>query len=181
MSKELVAKRYADALFELGNEKSTLDIYMDDLKLVQEVFSSDEELNQFFAHPSVNNNTKIEILTKSFSGVHIDILNTLKILVGHDRINIIVTIVDYFIQLVNDKLGIAEAKVYSVRELSTSEQEQLKPIFAKRFNKNEIQIINIVDPEILGGIKVRVGNTIFDGSVTNKLKRIERSIGTANN
>lgn len=181
MSEQVVAKRYADALFELGGEKNTLDVYMNDLKVVQEVFNSDEELEQFFTHPSVNNETKIQILTKSFTKLHIDILNTLKMLVERDRINLIQTIVDQFVQLVNDKLGIAEAKVYSVRELSTSEQEQLKLTFAKRFNKSEIQIINIVDPKILGGIKVQIGNTIFDGSVTSKLRRIERSIITANN
>jgi len=181
MSKNIVAKRYADALFQLGEEKNTLETLKNDLIVVKEVFSNNKQLDTFLAHPSVGNEKKQQVLDKAFDGLHVDVLHTLKLLLERGRTGIVSSIVDDFIQLVNDKKGIAEAKVYSVRELSALERDKLKQTFAKRFNKKDIHLINIVDPEILGGIKVQVGNTIFDGSLKRKLKRMERDIISANN
>jgi len=181
MSDEVVANRYADALFDLGNEKNTLDQYVEELITVKEVFSDNEQLDTFLKHPSVKNSTKKQMLEEAFNGLHVDIVNTLKLLVERDRTEMVIRMIDHFIQLVNDKNGIAEAKVFSVRELSKPEQEELQATFARRFNKQGIHLVNIVDPHLLGGMKVQVGNTIFDGTVKNKLRRIERNIVAANN
>ena len=70
--------------------------------------------------------------------------------------------------------------VYSVRALSEEECRQLELSFAKRFAKRAIELNNVVDPSLIGGMKIRVGNTIYDGSVSGMLKRIERNIVTAN-
>lgn len=181
MSNQVVAARYADALFQLGDEKNILEEYADNLKVVNEVFKENQQLHSFLNHPSVNGGTKIQMLEKAFSSLHTDILNALKLLAERRRTGIIQEITEHFIQRVNERKGIAEATVYSVRELSEQEQRELKLTFAKRFNKSNVHLINIIDPEILGGIKVQVGNTIFDGSVKGKLKRLERDIVTANN
>lgn len=178
---DVVANRYADALFELGIEKNILDQYVEELNTVKDVFSDNEQLDTFLKHPSIKNETKKQLLEEAFTGLHVDILNTLKLLVERSRTEMVLAIIDHFIQLVNDRKGIAEAKVFSVRELSQSEQVELQATFAKRFNKSDIHLVNIVDPGLLGGMKVQVGNTIFDGTVKNKLRRIERKIVTANN
>lgn len=178
---DVVANRYADALFELGIEKNILDQYVEELNTVKDVFSDNEQLDTFLKHPSIKNKTKKQLLEEAFTGLHVDILNTLKLLVERSRTEMVLAIIDHFIQLVNDRKGIAEAKVFSVRELSQSEQVELQATFAKRFNKSDIHLVNIVDPGLLGGMKVQVGNTIFDGTVKNKLRRIERKIVTANN
>lgn len=181
MSITIVAKRYAEALFQLTEEKNMLNDTVEDLSVVKDVFSSNSQLNSFFKHPGISHESKNNVLEEVFDGIHRDVLNTLKILVNRGRTEVIPSIVDHFIQLVHDKKGIAKADVYSTRELSTLEQDKLKETFAKRFNKNGIQITNIVEPSILGGIKVQIGNTIYDGSVQGKLKRIEREIAAANN
>jgi|SRR5690625_991533 len=181
MHDAVVANRYADALFELGIEKNILDQYVEELNTVKDVFSDNEQLDTFLKHPSIKNETKKQLLEEAFTGLHVDILNTLKLLVERSRTEMVLAIIDHFIQLVNDRKGIAEAKVFSVRELSKLEQTELQATFAKRFNKSNIHLVNIVDPNLLGGMKVQVGNTIFDGTVKNKLRRIERKIVAANN
>jgi F-type H+-transporting ATPase subunit delta len=82
--------------------------------------------------------------------------------------------------LANGAKGIAEATVYSVRALSDAELEKLAQTFAKRLNKNAVKLENKVDPSIIGGVKIRMGNTIYDGSLSAKLKRIERNITATN-
>ncbi|WP_373893969.1 F0F1 ATP synthase subunit delta [Virgibacillus natechei] len=177
---EVVASRYADALFQLGEDKANLEKLVEDFQIVHEVFQNNEQLHTFLTHPRINNEKKKQLLVEAFQGLSTDALNTLKLLVDRRRTEIIPSIIDHFIQLVNDAKEIAEATVYSVRELSDDERSQLETTFAKRFNKKAIKLKNVVDTSIIGGIKIRIGNTIYDGSVSGKLSRIARNIGTAN-
>lgn len=180
MSEIVVAQRYADALFQLGIEKSTIDQLQEDLQAVREVFQDNKELNAFLVHPRVNGEQKEQLLTESFKGLHTDVVNTVKLLVQRHRTTLIPSIVDAFIKKVNDAKGIEVATVYSVRELTADEKQALKTSFAKRIGKNTLEFVNIVDPTLLGGVKIRVGNTIYDGSISGKLQRIERKVTVAN-
>ena len=181
MSEAIVAKRYADALFQLGNEKNTLDQFVEEFRVVKEVFQKEEQLNTFLEHPRINQMKKKELLEAAFQNMDQDVLNTLLLLLERDRVQIVPSMIDHLIQRVNDAKGIAEATVYSVRELSDSEKKELENTIAKRFEKQSVTIHNVVDPTIIGGIRVRVGNTIIDGSISGKLRRMEREIATANN
>ncbi|WP_164217661.1 F0F1 ATP synthase subunit delta [Virgibacillus sp. YIM 98842] len=180
MSEAVVAKRYADALFQLGNEKAVLDSLLEEFRTVKKVFETNANFNTFLKHPRVHNEKKKQFLDEVFQGLSADVVNTIKLLVERQRSEILPSIIDHFIQLVYDAKGIAAATVYSVRELDSAELKELESAFAKRFNKNALYLENKVDPSILGGIRIRLGNTIFDGSISGKLKRIERKIVTAN-
>lgn len=74
------------------------------------------------------------------------------------------------------KKGIADAKVYTVRPLTEAEKEALSVSFAAKVGKKSLRIDNIVDTNLLGGIKLRIGNRIFDGSLRGKLERLERQL-----
>jgi F-type H+-transporting ATPase subunit delta len=180
MSEAVVAKRYADALFQLGNEKAVMEQLVEDFRTVREVFEANTNLITFLKHPSVHNAKKKQFLDEVFQSLSADVVNTIKLLAERHRSEMIPSIIDHFIQLVNDAKGIAVATVYSVRELNEAEKKELESAFAKRFNKNSLEFENEVDPNMLGGIKIRLGNTIYDGSVSGKLRRIERDIVTVN-
>lgn len=181
MSEAVVAKRYADALFQLGVEQANLDQLSEELKQVRTVFLTTNQLTDFLEHPRISNEKKKQFLDEVFQDVHIHVKNLLKLLVERHRINVIPAIADQLVLRMNEAKGVAEATVYSVRELSNEEQKQLELTLAKRFNKHAIQLENKLDPSIIGGIRVQMGNTIVDGSIKGKLKRIEREIVTANN
>ncbi len=180
MSEAIVAKRYAEALFQLGEEKNSTDKFAEELHVIREVFQTDQKLFTFLKHPRINNEQKEQFLKEIFQGLQPDIVHTMIILAQRDRIEITPSMIDHYIQLLNDAKGIAEATVYSVRPLSNPERSALVKNLAKRLNKSTINLQNIVDTSVLGGLKIRVGNTIFDGSLSGKLKRIERNIVTAN-
>ncbi|WP_010648357.1 F0F1 ATP synthase subunit delta [Oceanobacillus massiliensis] len=180
MSEAIVAKRYADALFQLGKEKNSLEQYADEFRVVREVFKNNKQLVTILKHPKIDNVKKKQFISEVFQGVHIDVVNTIKLVVERHRTDAIPSIINHFIQLVNDAKGIAEATVYSVRELSDSEKQQLQLSFSKRLGKTSINLLNVVDPSVIGGVKIRVGNTIYDGTVSGKLNRISRKIVSAN-
>lgn len=180
MSEAVVAKRYADALFQLGNEKATIESLMEELRIIKEVLHSNKQFYTFLKHPRVTNGKKEKFLDDVFRDFSNDVVNIMKLLVERHRVEFMPSIIDYFIGLVNEAKGIAEAKVYSVRELSGAEKEKFETTFAKRLNKQAIKLESIVDPSVIGGIKLRVGNTIYDGTISGKLKRIEQNIVTVN-
>jgi|SRR5690625_4286826 len=171
-----VARRYAEALFQLGTEKGSIDQLTEELRVIREVFVDNDQLNTFLKHPRMTSVHKKQLIEEVFHNVHRDIVNTLKLLVERERTEITPSIIDHFFQMVNDAKGITEAKVYSVRELTDLEKDALSKSFAKKINKQTIKINNIIDPSLIGGLKIRVGNTVYDGSVSGKLKRIERNI-----
>lgn len=180
MSESVAARRYAEALFQIGNEKASIDSFVKELRILREVFQDNKQLYTFLKHPRIDNKRKQQFLEEVLQGLETDIINTIKILVERDRTEIIPSISDHLIQMVNDAKEIAEAKVYSVRKLSDKEIEGLQHNFAKLLNKQTIEFENIIDPTLIGGLKIRVGNTVFDGTINGKIKRIERSIVTAN-
>mgnify|MGYP001254011044 CR=1 FL=1 len=180
MSYSVVAKRYAKALFELGEEKSILDELADELTVVKSIFENDESLNKFYENPRVSREKKIELTRQVFKDLSQTTLNTLLLLVEKRRINLVSEVVQSFVDLKNEASGIAEADVYSVRELTEDEKKQIQTVFEKKLNINTLRLNNIVDPSILGGLKIHIGNKIFDGTVQTQLKRLEQNIVTAN-
>jgi|SRR5690625_54481 len=180
MSEAIAARRYAGALFQIGTEKDTVAELEKELRIVREVFQGNEQLYTFLKHPRINNAKKQQFINEVFQGLQSNVVHTIALLVERGRIEMTPSIIDHFIQMVNDAKGNAEVTVYSVRALSSAEKAELETNFAKRFNKQSIELQNEIDSTLLGGLKIRVGNTIYDGSVQGKLQRIERDIATAN-
>lgn len=180
MSDIVVSKRYAEALFQLGKEKGILDELRDQSLLVKKVFDENKELATFLTHPKVDLQSKKDFVAKAFASLQTELVNALKLLIDRNRIANVPDIADELVQLVNEENGIADATVYSVRQLTDAEKQQLSKSFSKHLNKKEIKINNVVDPSVIGGVKIRVGNTIYDGTISGKLHRIEQQIMTAN-
>lgn len=181
MSQTIIAKRYANALFQLGKERSKLEQFETELLTIRDVFRNNKEIISFLKHPRVTVNQKKKLMADSFETFSVEIVNTLKMLVERHREDIIVEIIGQYVQMMNDAKGIADADVYSVRELSEAEKQRISETFAPKVGKQSLNLTNIVDPSILGGLRLRVGNRIFDGSVSGKLRRIERELVSANN
>lgn len=176
MSEAVVAKRYAEALFQLATEQNIEDNISSELTTVKDVFQNDEQINGFLDLPRITDEEKMNVLDAVFKDFDRNVINTLKLLVERDRMNIVSALVDEYTDLYNEAKGIANATVYSTRALSDDEKAQLEASFKKRFNKQQITIDNKIDPSLLGGLRIRVGNTIYDGSLNNKLNRMKHNV-----
>ncbi|MGM7721842.1 F0F1 ATP synthase subunit delta [uncultured Metabacillus sp.] len=176
MSNEIVANRYAVALFELAKEQNQLDQIESELLVVKEVFSTNKELIDVLNHPKVTNETKKSIVKEAFAGLTQQVVNTLLLLVDRHRSNIVTDVVNYFVQHANEVRGTEDAIVYSVRPLTEAELTSISTSFAKKIGKVSLRLENVVDKGLIGGVKLRIGNRIYDGSVSGKLERIERQL-----
>lgn len=177
---EVVAKRYALALFDLAKTSGKINEIEQQLNSVKSVLQESKELGTLLEHPKVTNEKKKNLLKDIFSSsLSQEVLNTLYILVDRKREEVIGDLVSQFTFLANKERGLADAIVYSVKALSDSEMNALTDVFSKRLGVKSLRVTNEIDNELIGGIKLVVGNQVFDGSVLAQLNRIKRQLTTA--
>ncbi len=176
MSNSMVARRYALALFQIAKEQQLLGVIEEELRVVKEVMVYNTDLKAVLKSSKLTIERKKEILKAAFVSVNPYVLNTLLILIDRHREDEIVEVANQFFELANEESGIAEAQVFSTRELSEAERNAISATFAAKVGMKTLRIENIVDSELLGGIKLRIGNRIYDGSLRGKLDRLERKL-----
>lgn len=171
-----VAKRYALALFQIAKENGQVDQLDGEIRVVRTLLTTSPEIYTFLKSPNISLEKKKEVVKEAFASTNTYIVNLLLLLIDRHREELIGSICDQFISFVNDEKGIADAKVYSVRSLTDEEKVAISATFAVRVGKRSLNIENIVDSNLLGGIKVRIGNQIFDGSLKGKLDRLQHKL-----
>lgn len=180
MGNELVAKRYAVALFELVKEKGALSQVEKEAELIQTLFNN-EELNHFFSHPKITTEQKKSLLVDFVKDkISNEVLNTLFLMLDRKRGDSIAEMAKQLSLLAMEERNVAEAVVYSVTPLNEEQQQTISKIIAEKVGKESLRMQNIVHPDLLGGLRIRVGNQIFDGSVSGKLEGLKRQITATN-
>lgn len=176
MSESIVANRYASALFQLAKEKQLLEQMEEELRVVREVVKSNPDLQAVLKSRKISKQQKKQLIIDAFSSANPFVVNALLLLIERHRENQIAQVADHFIELADQEKGIAEATVTSVRPLTEEERNALSSVFATKVGKKTLRIENKIDSNLLGGIKLRIGNRIYDGSLQGKLERLERQL-----
>ncbi|WP_033827517.1 F0F1 ATP synthase subunit delta [Bacillus andreraoultii] len=176
MSISVVATKYADALFQLAKEKNEVERIQSELQIVKEILRTNNEIITFLKSPRVKKEEKHASLRKAFNNFSPYVLNTLLLLTDRHRADSIIPTIDAFIAMSYDLKGIATAKIESVRTLTEEERAAISSVFAKKMNKTALEIENVVNSDLLGGLKIQIGNRIFDGSLRGKLNGLKREL-----
>ncbi|NYF23499.1 F0F1 ATP synthase subunit delta [Sporosarcina sp. JAI121] len=176
MSQSVAAKRYALALFELAQKNGQTGPIQEDLLELKKVFQSNKELGQLLDSPRLKAAKKKELMADLFKGANQLVLNTLFVMLDKKRMNEVVHLVDEFTVFTNDAAGIADAKVYSTHPLTADQSQAISAAFAHKIGKKALRIENIIDPNLIGGIRLQIGNIIYDSSVSAKLERLKRDL-----
>ncbi len=175
MLKGAVARRYAEAVFELGFEPDTLDSWLNDVRLIADYFSN-RQLAFILGEPNVRFERKEAIVRDLLSAkVRPEGLGLALTLVESGIVPLAPRVRDEFERLYNDYRGQAVADVTSAMPLDdamrASITRQMENLTSKRIILREK-----VDPSLLGGAIVRVGDTLIDGSVRRRLELLRRRI-----
>lgn len=171
-----VAKRYSQALFEVAKEQNLLDQVEQDLNLFVETFKMTEGFQTFLTHPQIGGEVKKEMVSNIFAdSISWVTKNFLLILVDSGRENTVEEILKEYSKLANDAREIAAVTAISAKPLTDAEKQQLEKLYKERLNK-VVKLENIIDPAILGGLIVRVGDRVYDGSLIKKLKTVKKSL-----
>lgn len=176
MSKSIVAKRYGVALFQLAEEHGQIDAIQQELVEIKEVFQKNPELQYLLDNPKMEQTEKKELLEKLFGKANQLVRNTLFIMLEKNRLGEIVNTVDEYTEYAYEAAGIANAVVYSTTALTDDERQGISTAFAAKIGRTSLQIENIIDPSLIGGIRVQIGNHIYDNSVRSKLERMQKEL-----
>ncbi|SRR5260370_8273 len=173
-----VAGRYARAFAEVVAERG-MDPEKTVAELMQmaELVGSSHELRNVLINPAVEHKQKISLLDaiiKKMDGSK-PLRNFVAVLIDHKRLGQIGEIADQFKQQLDERMGIADARVSSARELSASEKKFLEQRLATVTGKT-VRATYSEDASLLGGAVVRIGSTIYDGSVRGQLERLKEDL-----
>lgn len=177
MSKDMIAaKRYAKALFQVAREKGQVAQVEQELESMISVLKENADLSKLIKHPGIEAAVKIGLIKQIFeSSVSEAVLNTLQLLIERRREEALEAFVKAYVKIANDALGQANATVYTPVELSEAELNAIAATFGKLTGK-QIRMESVLDKSLLGGIQVRIGDRLYDGSLSGKLSRLERTL-----
>ena len=172
----IVAKRYAKALFELAQQQGVVTEVEEQLKLVAHTLNQDPEIEKFLLFPGIDAAKKVELL-KSALGDRLSalVLHTVELLIIRGRQDVIADVYQAFTKISGEALGEAHATVYSAKPLSVNELSEVTSQFEQLTGK-KIIAQTFVEPSLLGGVQVRIGDRLYDGSLSGKLERLQKAL-----
>lgn len=176
MLENAVARRYAQAFFAIAQEKQMVDKLEAELKSVVDTINAHAELKKVLDHQLISAEEKREILTNLFSGEISELsMNLISVVADKNRAPYIPAIYDEFVSYANALRNMAEAEVKVAFELSESELETIKNRLSAATGKT-IRLQSNVDPSLIGGVMVRIGDKVIDGSIAGRLTRLKSSL-----
>ncbi|MDN5292874.1 MAG: F-type H+-transporting ATPase subunit delta [Eubacteriales bacterium] len=172
----VVARRYAQAFFELAQEKNRLDEIHGELNQVWQIFKDNPEFFQFYVHPLNLPQNKKDLIEKAFAGkVSSETLNFLRLLVDKRREKFLPEIVEVFNELTNEAKNKVEAELVAATELRPDVVEEIRKRLAEATGKTVV-LRTQVDPALIGGVKVKIGDKVIDGSIATRLQKLKATI-----
>jgi F-type H+-transporting ATPase subunit delta len=174
-----VAERYAAALADVAVERKNSETIKGNLAVFVEAFSSIADLRNALESPALNAEVKRKVIAEVAGkmGLDVAVRNFIYLVVDHRRTEILPEIEQAFLSELNERLGIVDAEVTSAHELNDEEKRQLSAVLEQRTGK-KVQPRFQIDGALLGGAVVRLGSTIYDGSVRDQLKRLREQLET---
>ena len=174
MSEIQVATRYAKSLIDLAGEKSAVETIKKDIELFLATCRANPELQAILKNPIIGLDKKANILDGLFSGkVHEMILSFFKIVVRKGRAEILFATAKEFITQYNVIKNVVKATVTSASPLSEENITQIEEV-VKQATKGEVILTSIVDPKLIGGFILKVGDKQFDTSISSKLNKLRK-------
>lgn len=176
-----VANKYAKALFDVAIDKDRLDLMYDELSEVSEATKNyGEDLRAIDSNPNQPASERRKFVGIVFGDANYYLKNMLMILANNRHLVLINSIFKEFKSLYNEYHNENSAIVKSVYQLSDEELDRIKDLILKQTNLSQVHITTKINPELIGGFRVKVGTTVLDGSVKKDLEQIERKFRRVN-
>jgi F-type H+-transporting ATPase subunit delta len=175
---EEIASVYARSLFEVAKEHDKLDKVRDELGEFADALNESRELQVFLFSPYFSTREKSEGLDKAISGADETTVNFLKLLIEKHRTPVIFRVRAEFDELWEEENRLLPVTVTSAVELAESTVKQIGDQIAEQTDR-KVDLSAEVDPDILGGIIVRVGNSVLDASIRNRLENFRKQVARA--
>ena len=175
MPRPASARRYAQAVFQLAVEFDELEKWLDDLMILADSVTSSQFLD-FMSQPRVPTAAKLEVIRESLGdSVGRLATNLISLLATRNIAHILPEIADQYQELLDSHQGIERAEVVSAVPLSDAQHRRAVDVL-EGLSGREVRLSTRVDPALLGGMIMRIGDRVVDGSTRSKLKAMRREL-----
>ena len=170
---KLVSKTYGDALFELALESGQMDSLFEEAKHLLEIIQTNEDLTKIMNHPKIVIEEKQKIIEDIFKDrASREMIGLMVMIIAKGHYNEIDSVLDYFITQVKEYKKIGTAYITSAMDLSLLQKDSIRRKLLETTDYVQFEFVYDVDPSLIGGIVIRIGDRVVDGSVKNKLSRL---------
>lgn len=178
MSNIRIAKRYAKALIEVAEELKKLDRVTQDVQLIDSMIRSSRDLQLFLKSPIIREDKKREIIQEIFADSRVDpiILKFILLLVEKKREDLLHDIVKMYQELYDEKVGVVSAEIVTALELNSNEKRNVEKKILELTGAKKVKAIYKVDPSIIGGIMIKIGDTVYDASIKRKIQLLREQL-----
>jgi len=173
---DTVAQVYASALIELAYQKGVPGEVLADVQEVGRILASDHRTFTFFITPNIKKASKREVIDRAFGGrVNEIVQNFLKVVIDKGRADALPQIVTAFVAMYHERQGELVVKVQTAQALEDDDRDRLRRILRSKFKSKgytDVVLDEKVDARLLGGVVVRTGDDLYDGSLRTRLAAI---------
>ena len=169
------ALRYAKAILDLANSKGVAEVVNNDMKLVAATIADNAELNNFIQDPTTTVEVKENALLEVFANADVVTKGLFHLLFENKRFEILDAVATAYTKLFDESNGVEEAIVTTAFAMDSTLEAKVLAKVATLSDK-KITLINKVDPNIIGGFVLRVGDQQYNASIVNKLQVLKREL-----
>ena len=169
------ARRYAQAVFQIAVESDELERWLDDLTQLADAITN-EEFGQTLSAPRISMAQKESLIRESLGPTVGPLaLNLICLLASRGQVNVLPGIADRFQEMLDVHQGVERAEVVSAVSLTDAQRDQVTQML-NDFSGRDVRLTTRVDPDILGGLVVRIGDRVMDGSARSRLQNMRREL-----
>jgi F-type H+-transporting ATPase subunit delta len=169
-----VARRYAEGVLQLAREEHTIDLWRQELAKLDELLS-DEVLVAAFQNPAVGPQRRLELAKVLAPELRPQTENFLRLLVEHQRTREMPAIREAFNQMADDVAGIVHAVFTTAIALGNDDEQRYWQALERRLGR-KVELTFGVDPGLMGGATIRIGDRLIDGSIRTQLERLRQEL-----
>ncbi|MFM1842635.1 MAG: synthase delta chain [Cyanobacteriota bacterium] len=173
-----IAEPYAQALMAVAQQQNLTEVFGNDMRSLLTLLEESSDFAAMLASPVVSDANKKAILRSVLgSDANVNLVNFLMLVVDKRRIIFLAAIAKQYLTLLRQLTNTVLAEVTSALKLTDTQKDQVREKVKQLTNAQAVELETNVDPEILGGIVIKVGSQVFDSSLRGQLRRVGMSLG----
>ena len=173
---EIVVNRYATALFEIAKEQGAMTKFKEEASMICHILDGEPEYINLLSHPSVIEEQKLELIREAFGNkVADEFIGLMELIIKKSRTEYLIGILKKFIEMAKVEEGLLKGTVTSAMPLTNQQIAQIKANLEQGTGKT-IELDVVVDTSLIGGLIVRVGDKVVDGSIKGQMDTLKSQL-----
>ncbi len=177
MYKDIIIENWANSLISIAEEQNKIDKYLKNIVDVLKIIKLEPNFVSFYSNTRLSKYERKKMLTEVFNQkIEKDLLIFFKLMIDKSRFYLFIPIMKKIRKRFNNNKNVLYGKIYSVIKLTDTQIKKIEGIISKKLYNKEIHLINILDKDLIGGLKVEIRKHVYDSSLSNKLNILKKQI-----